>query len=219
MKRIVTSALAIVLFIGAANAQTKEKNKDHKGRKHGHEMTMKNADLTVEQHNQVKTINENFRKQVAELKAQNLSEDQLKTKKEALHKQHKEDLQAVLTADQKVKISNAHKEWKDKGRRMNNDSSGKGQHRNIGQKDGKGKEMAAELNLTAEQQEKMKTIRSSYKPKMQALRNDASLTPEQKKEKIKELMNQQKEEMKTVLSEEQQEKMKCMRKDQMKRTK
>jgi Spy/CpxP family protein refolding chaperone len=219
MKRIVTSALAIVLFIGAANAQTKEKNKDHKGRKHGHEMTMKKADLTVEQQNQVKNINENYRKQVADLKAQNLSEDQLKTKKEALHKQHKADLQAVLTSDQKVKISNAHKEWKDKGRRMNNDSAGKDHHRNIGAKDGKEKQMAAELNLTAEQQEKMKTIRSTYKPKMQALRNDASLTPEQKKEKIKELMNQQKEEMKTVLSEEQQEKMKSMRKDQMKRTK
>lgn len=218
MKKILTSALAIVLFIGAANAQTKEKNKDHKGRKHSHEMTMKKAELTAEQQNQVKTINENYRKQVADLKAQNLSEDQLKTKKEALHKQHKADLQAILTADQKVKISNAHKEWKDSGRRMNNDSAGKGQRRNIGAKDGKGKEMAAELNLTAEQQEKMKTIRSSYKPKMQALRNDASLTQDQKKEKVKDLMKQQQEEMKTVLTPEQQEKMKSMRKSQMRPT-
>ncbi len=54
---------------------------------------------------------------------------------------------------------------------------------------------------------------------MQALRNDASLTQDQKKEKVKDLMKQQQEEMKTVLTKEQQEKMKSMRKDNMKRTK
>ncbi len=220
MKRILTSALAIVLLVGAANAQGKGKNKDHKEKMHGREMPMRKANLSVEQENQVKLINENYRKQVAELKAQNLSAEQMKLKKEALHKKHVADIHAVLTEEQKAKMA-SREQWKNKEGRMKGDSSGRKGEKGFrgGHEDHKGHEMAAELNLNADQKAKMTSIRSSYKAKMEALRNDNTLTQEQKREKMKELMKLQKEEMSSILTKEQQQKMNASRKHNKKHVK
>ena len=220
MKRILTSALAIVFLVGAASAQGKGKNKEHKERMHGHEMPMKKADLSVQQENQVKLINENYRKQVADLKTQNLSAEQMRIKKEELHKKHVADIHAVLTEEQKAKMA-TREQWKNKEGRMKGDSSGRKGEKGFykGNKEHKGHDMAAELNLTADQQAKMTSLRTSYKAKMEALRNDNALTQEQKKEKMKELMKLQKEEMHNILTKEQQEKMNTSRKQNRKRVK
>jgi Spy/CpxP family protein refolding chaperone len=65
------------------------------------------------------------------------------------------------------------------------------------------KDFEAELDLTAAQRAKVANIRTSFKPKFEALRNDTSLTEEQKRAKRKELMKQQQQQMKAVLTTEQ----------------
>lgn len=77
-------------------------------------------------------------------------------------------------------------------------------HRNMAPK------MAKELNLTEEQQEKMKSVNESFKSKMQALRSDESLSKDAKGEKMKELAQSKRTEMQALLTPEQQAKMKEM---------
>lgn len=212
MKRILTSALAIVLFIGAANAQTdgKQKNRDKNG---GYEMALKGADLSEDQKNKLKKINEAYRIQVADLKAQNLSAEQMKEKRQALHHQHTADIQVVLTAEQKTRLLPERKERKErKGKdgAMKANKNGRGKKAAF-EKDNRGEkaqERAADLDLSADQQAKIKTIRETYKIKSDAVRNDATLSKEVKREKMKEVMKAQQQEMKAVLTSEQQSKMK-----------
>jgi Spy/CpxP family protein refolding chaperone len=217
MKRILTSALALILLIGAADAQPGNKGKQ-KGKSDHREMNTKGLDLSTEQQSTVRTVNENYRKQVAELKTQNLSEAQMKEKKDALHQQHKADIQAVLNAEQRARIAN-HKMGQGKGAGVASDKAGRGKKEGF-EKGGRGEragETARELDLSTDQQAKMKTIREGYKTKLDAVRNDAALSSEDKRAKMKELMRAQQAEVKEVLTPEQKSKMKGGRKDAVKR--
>ena len=73
------------------------------------------------------------------------------------------------------------------------------------------KEMMRELNLTREQKIKMKEIRQSGKAKKETIDNDDTLTPEQKKEKLKELRKEQLQKVQAILTVEQREQMRAMR--------
>ena len=73
------------------------------------------------------------------------------------------------------------------------------------------KEMMGELNLTREQKIKMKEIRQSGKVKKETIDNDDTLTPEQKKEKLKELRKEQVQKVQSILTVEQREQMRAMR--------
>jgi len=67
----------------------------------------------------------------------------------------------------------------------------------------KGK-MMDNLNLTADQKAQMKTMREDAKQQREAIQNDASLTSDQKKAKMKELHKTQSDKMKSILTPEQQ---------------
>lgn len=70
----------------------------------------------------------------------------------------------------------------------------------------------AHLDLTAKQKEQMKALHEKSKTERDAIKNDNSLTPDQKKDRMKELHKTQKDHVKTILTKEQQEKMKANRK-------
>ncbi len=70
-----------------------------------------------------------------------------------------------------------------------------------------------ELNLSSEQQAKVAQLRADFKTKADAVKQDNSLTAEQKRIKMRELMKEQKEQMKMVLTKEQIEKMQTIKKD------
>lgn len=72
---------------------------------------------------------------------------------------------------------------------------------------------AQELNLTPEQQADLKSIRENMRQQAQAIKNDSSLTPDQKKAKFKELRKSSHEQMMAKLTPEQQQKFKEMRKE------
>lgn len=67
----------------------------------------------------------------------------------------------------------------------------------------KGK-MMDNLNLTAEQKAQLKSMRQDAKQQREAIQNDASLTADQKKAKMKELHKTQSDKMKSILTPEQQ---------------
>ncbi len=76
--------------------------------------------------------------------------------------------------------------------------------------------MMDQLNLTPDQKSQMKTLHENMKQQREAITNDASLTADQKKEKMKELHKSQSDKVNAILTPGQQEKMKELRKERMK---
>jgi Spy/CpxP family protein refolding chaperone len=74
------------------------------------------------------------------------------------------------------------------------------------------KDMMKELHLTKLQKHKLKEMRLSGKTKMSEIQNDAKLSEEEKKTKLKELRKQQMESTLAVLNDEQKAKFKKMQK-------
>lgn len=71
--------------------------------------------------------------------------------------------------------------------------------------------MSEDLNLTEEQKTKIKAIMEQQRPQLEALRDDKTLTPEQRREKHQELREQLRAKIDAVLTPEQLEKAKQRR--------
>lgn len=76
----------------------------------------------------------------------------------------------------------------------------------------KGK-MEHDLNLTSDQKAQMKTLRENNKQQREAIQNDASLTQDQKKAKMKDLHKEQSDKMNSILTPDQQAKRKAYKKN------
>jgi Spy/CpxP family protein refolding chaperone len=227
MKRILTSALVLALSIGAAQAQSKgTKGGKHQGMEQ--KMDYEKLNLSADQEAKMKVMNADFRKQQEELRNnKSLSAEQIKTRRQELLESYKTQANAILTAEQKETLANQRSEntgqvkegkMNKKGDRANRDTSSfskKGGRKEMN----KGNDMMKDLNLSADQQTKMAAIRTQYKTKMEALRNDNSLTEDQKKARLMELRKAQNIEINALLTPEQREKMKSGRKDRALNTK
>jgi Spy/CpxP family protein refolding chaperone len=77
----------------------------------------------------------------------------------------------------------------------------------------RGEKLAKKLNLTPEQQSELKSMRENMRQQAQAIKNDSSLTADQKKAKFKELRQSSHEQMMAKLTPEQQAKFKEMQKE------
>lgn len=66
--------------------------------------------------------------------------------------------------------------------------------------------MMKDLNLSAEQQEQIKTINKDFRSKLEALREDKSLTKDTRRERMKELSDSKREKVQALLTPEQQTK-------------
>lgn len=74
-----------------------------------------------------------------------------------------------------------------------------------------GKEkMTNELNLSKDQKAQIKSLHQENKQQRDAIKNDASLTPDQKKQKMKELHQSQSSKTNSILTPDQQAKRKTM---------
>ena len=206
MKKILTGALAIVLFAGAAQAQSKQ-DTSFQHHRDGHQMAMKQLNLTADQKAQLKKIHESERQDMQALKNNSsLTADQLKTQRQDLHKKYHEQVQSVFTPSQKEQLKKLHAERKENGNK-------KGDWKNGGKGFWNSAEFQKELNLTGPQKTQLSQMRTDFKGQMQSVRNDQSLTQDQKKEKMHSLMKAQHEKMKTVLTKEQMEKLQSLRKE------
>lgn len=77
----------------------------------------------------------------------------------------------------------------------------------------RGERFAEALNLTPEQKTDLKSIRDNEKQQAQAIKNDSSLTADQKKAKLKDLRKDSHQQMMAKLTPDQQQKFKEMRKE------
>ncbi|HLG40187.1 MAG TPA: hypothetical protein VI461_10985 [Chitinophagaceae bacterium] len=162
-----------------------------------------NLNLTEEQKVRLKSMNQDLRKQTEELKKQdNLTVKEYREKMEALKKDRQAQFHSVLTPEQKAQME------KDKEAR-------KAKTKEYGLK--KQAKMKEELKLTDEQSAKMTENRKVTSERLKAIREDNTLSEEQKKQETKEVMKKQKENMKSLLTEEQLKKMKENKKQHSKK--
>jgi len=80
---------------------------------------------------------------------------------------------------------------------------------------GDGTRVYKELNLSSEQQEKVKSINKDFKAKFDALKEDKSLAKETKREKMKELAESKRNQFQAVLTPDQQSKLSELRNTKM----
>jgi Spy/CpxP family protein refolding chaperone len=243
MKRIFASTLALLLFAGVSQAQVKDTtHRQHpmmqhmkaKAEKHHHEMA-KQLNLTADQKTKLKALHEQEKAEADALKNQKLTLDEHRAKREELHQKYQAQMKAILTPEQQQKMATMHQNMGKKGndnalRRKGEDLKRDGESRDTlharGHRDEmknqgmrNAKDMADELNLTADQRAKAKDIRQNYKTRFEALKNDTTLSQDQKKAKLQELMKAQQEEMKTILTPEQVQKMETLRQQHGKKVK
>jgi Spy/CpxP family protein refolding chaperone len=69
--------------------------------------------------------------------------------------------------------------------------------------------MMDDLNLSPDQKTQLKALHQNMKQQRDAIKNDATLTPDQKKEKMKELHKSQQDKMNSILTPDQQAKRKA----------
>ncbi|MFL5810998.1 MAG: Spy/CpxP family protein refolding chaperone [Flavisolibacter sp.] len=212
MKKIFTATLAFVLFAGAAQAQTKDTTEHH--RNGGHEMMVKELNLTADQQAKLKSIHEQERNEMKALKDKSLTADQLKAQRTELHKKYRTQTESVFTPAQKQQMEKMRSEWKAKGGHEKKARKDDQANRSQGEKGFKrGESFQKELNLTQDQKDKMARLRADSKTSFESIRKDQSLTDDQKKVKMHDLRKQQSEQMKSILTAEQLEKMNSFRKE------
>ena len=220
MKKFFIAAAALLFITGASQAQSEKENKvekHQKGKKgmYSHRGGMQDLNVNDDQKKQFKELNEAYRKQFTELhNNKSLSADELKSRSSALRKEKHENMQSLLTTDQKAQIAAQRKDGTTgMGRKMGRERKEGMQERGKGfDRNGKGFDRMKDLGLTEAQSEKLKNSQAGFRDKMKAVREDKNLTEAQKKEQVKELAKQNKENMKSVLTPEQLEKMKAGRK-------
>src|SRR5215218_3071593 len=218
MKRIISSALVIMLTIGAAQAQTTT-DKTHEGHKKEHNKSFNDLNLSADQKARLQSIREDFKKQSADLKNNSsLSAEQKQTRRKELNQQFRSQMETVLTPAQKEQMAKNKAEWKGQKKDARKDGKKDGQKENVrGKGMQRGQGFQKELGLTADQQQKMEQMRTDFKNKFSTMRSDNSLTDEQKKAKMQEMRKQQQEQMKSILTPEQIQKMESLRKQRNKK--
>jgi Spy/CpxP family protein refolding chaperone len=158
------------------------------------QMAFQKLNLTENQKAQLKTQRESMRKQMDELKKNdNITVKEWKAKREAIQKENKDKMTSILTNEQKAQLE-----------KMKTDNDQKRQGMMMKRND----RMKERLNLTSEQSAKMEKSRADVMAKSKAIRENKSLTDEQKRTQLKELHTQQQENMKSILTEEQLKKLK-----------
>jgi Spy/CpxP family protein refolding chaperone len=195
MKRILSGVAVLLLITATAQAQPDTSKRNPHG-------VYQQMNLTADQRTKLKTLREEFKHKAYGLRNEPLPEAERKTKMQALHKEHRAGMEAILTPAQKqqlARIKEVHKgSWKE-GNRLN------------GKMHKQAKKLQEELNLSTEQQAKLKAIRVEYKTKVQSVYNDQALSETAKRSKLHELKKAQREEQKMVLTKEQAEKLKALR--------
>jgi Spy/CpxP family protein refolding chaperone len=115
MKKVVLGLMAVAIsFASIAQTQTEKQKDRRKGEnkefRHKRERGFQDMNLTEAQKSKMKTINESFRDQMKSLQSnKSLSEADMKQKRESLREEHKTQIQALLTAEQR-------KQWEEKSK-------------------------------------------------------------------------------------------------------
>ena len=208
MKKLILTAALITFAIFSVNAQEiperkKDESKPIIKEKVANKKERQSLDLTGDQKLKMKAMNEDLRKKMEELRKQdNLTIKEYREKMVTLRKERQTEFESLLTPEQKVQMEKNKEALKARSKEY-----------------GKRREarMKEELRLTDEQVAKMSENRKVTREKIETINADKSLTDDQRREKVKEVMKSQKESTRRLLTDEQLKKMKENRKDSHKR--
>lgn len=221
MKKIIAMAIAALFITVAANAQIQriQDSTFEKNRPVHHKKMVKDnwnkLDLTDAQKKQMKENQERFKTQREAVKNDaSLTQEQKKSKMMEIQKASREMNEKILTKEQKeaMKANQGKRSgYGGKGRQQMKDDKGRMGHgmKNQGMK-GEGMK---QLDLSQDQQAKMKDLRTKMQEESAAIKNNSKLTEEQKKQQMKDLRRKNMDEMNKVLTPEQRMKMKENRDD------
>ncbi len=200
MKKILIGMLAVATFIFSANAQETGKMKHHNHR-HENAMLMKGINLSTTQKEQMKAARENAKKQMMELnKNEDITVKEFKARKAGIRKTQKEQMDKVLTPEQKTRMAQNKTDRKAK------------RELNVAKRLDK---MKSNLNLSDEQVNKIKANREASQAKATAIKENNQLSQAEKKEQLMSLREANKINFKQVLTPEQMSKMEQMKKNRV----
>jgi Spy/CpxP family protein refolding chaperone len=205
MKKLLFIAVAGLFFLANSNAQIQRKIPQHQRMKSDSSLhfqkgqMMQNLNLTDDQKTQLKSMREEMKQQHSAIQNDaSLTADQKKEKMKSLRQSQMQKMNAILTPDQQAKMK-AFREQRGKNQGMQ-----KGH-----------KMMKDQLGLTTDQKNQMRALHESMQQQRNAIQNDASLSADQKKEKMKELHKAQMGKVNAILTPDQQAKMKAFRQQRM----
>lgn len=211
MKKVMFTLLAGLVFSMGIQAQDipQRKREGWQGQSPRHQRMQKHRhlqqqlNLTEAQKEQFKTEREAFRQKMEELKKnENITVKEWKARQQKIRQDHQDRMQNILTPEQKNKV----KELREKAETRKKEMA-----------DRRFDHLKTRLALTEQQSADLQKSRLQLEQELKALRENKSLTPELRREKVKAIMKQHQEKMKSVLTEEQKEKMKELRKQGPKR--
>lgn len=211
MKRMTLVLLALAISLGIVQAQEKstlspkEQGKQFQGQhskpgvRHRNEaMYYKKLNLSADQQQQMKSINEAFHAKISDLRKQEatITVKEYKEQMKAIGKERHESLQALLTPDQKQQLATMKADTKKR-------FDARSEHRM--------ENMKKNLQLTDDQSAKMHALRTETESKIKIIHEDQSLTDEQKKAQVMAALKKQHEEMNSLLTPEQIKKKEMLR--------
>lgn len=201
MKKLIAFTLVLASVGFTATAQERREVKtprtEDKMRMYD-KKAMQDLNLTEAQKTQLKAQREASKTQLEAIKNDaSLTQQQKMEKAKVIHQEQKTKMQALLTTEQKAKLEQSRNASKDGRKEMGE----------------KRKEAFKDLNLTADQSAKLKAQKEASKAKIDAIKANSSLTEEQKKAQVKEVMKSSKADMKNILTADQMKKMQEMKKD------
>lgn len=212
MKKYLLALSALTIISASVNAQTKRSTdetttahhykKDGKRHAHSNGMMMKELNLSDAQKQQAKSLRDEYKTQYQQLEANkaSMSKEDYVAKKKTLRSEQKEKFDVILTADQKAKMG----ELKTKQMAKRSDMGEKRMDK-----------MKSNLNLTDDQVAKLKSQHENFAAEAKSLRENSSLTEEQKKQSMMELRKRSQEDQKSILTAEQLQKKEEMKSKRM----
>ena len=199
MKKILVVMIALG-FVYSANAQNISKMKTHQHH-HSDAMMLKELNLSSAQKEQMKAYHESYKNQLMELnKNENITVKESRDRKEILHKEQKEKMMNLLTADQKNTLV-----------QLKKDREAKHEMEATKRLD----KMKTNLNLSDDQIAKINAARQATHAQLKAIKENDQLSRTQKKEQLIALKEQNKKSFKSILTTEQIGKLEEMKKNKM----
>jgi Spy/CpxP family protein refolding chaperone len=197
MKKVLIPLIALLALTVSVNAQDKMGKKGHH-HKHQKGMMAKELNFTDAQKAQAKAINEDSRKKMQELnKNESITVKEQRDRRAAIQKERKTKMDGLLTAEQKTKMAQLKAE------------------RKVKKEEGYAKrldKMKTNLSLSDEQVTKLKNQRAATQAKAEKIKNNESLSREQKKEQMMTLKTEAKDQHNKILTPEQLKKKEEMKK-------
>ncbi len=192
MKKIFTLAFAALLLAGSSMAQETAKKGGKKDKAGKGEMHSKHGKHHGAEFAKELNLTDAQKEQIKAINKE------YKGKEESAREEKKAKMEAVLTAEQKAKLAEIKEEKK-------SEAKDKGEKRY--------EEMKKDLNLTDAQGQQLKALNEDFRNKAKAIKENTSLTKEQKKEQLKALNEQRLAKMKTILTAEQIKKIQAKKKE------